>query len=111
MAIKIEISNTVGFKVKGQINNEAGKPEPFDFSLTCERLPSNEIESRLILGNDEKVTEFLVSVIKGWNGVKDTEDQSIPYSPEAFMRLCKIPGVANVTLRTYLAEVGAKEKN
>ena len=111
MAIKIEISNTVGFKVRGHINNESGVAQPFDFALTCERLTSDMLESRLILGNDEKTTEFLVSVIKGWTGVKDAEDQPVPYSPEAFARLCKIPGVANVTLRTYLAEVGAKEKN
>jgi hypothetical protein len=111
MAIKIEISNTVGFKVRGHINNESGVAQPFDFSLTCDRLDADAIQSRLNSSSDETMGDFMASVIKGWSGVKDAEDQPVAYSPEAFRRLCKIPGVANVTLRTYLAEVGAKEKN
>jgi hypothetical protein len=111
MAIKIEISNTVGFKVRGSINNEAGTPVPFDFSLTCTRLDADQISARLNSANDETMADFMVSVIENWSGVRDGDDQLLPYSPEAYRRLCKIPGVANIALRTYLAEAGAKEKN
>ena len=111
MAIKIEISNTVGFKVRGSINNAAGQPEAFDFALTCSRLDADQISSRLNSSNDETMTDFMLSVITGWSGVRDNDDQLLPYSPEAYRRLCKIPGVANIALRTYLTESGAKEKN
>ena len=111
MAIKIVISDTVGIKVKGTINDERGIAQPFDFSLTCIRLDAEEIQDKLKGDSESSITDFLVDIVQNWNGVKDAEEKQIPYAESSFRQLCKIPGVAAVAFKTYLAEVGAKEKN
>ena len=111
MAIKIIISDTVGIKVKGTINDAAGTAQPFDFSLTCRRLHADEIQDKLQSESDASIADFLATLITGWSGVRDADDKPMPYSAEAFAQLCRIPGVAGMAFRTYLSEVGAKEKN
>ena len=111
MAIKIVISNTVRFKFKGTIKDEAGTDQPFDFSLTCMRLDSEQIQAKLRGESDASVTDFLVDVVEDWSGVKDADDKALPYSEDKLRALCRIPGIASLAFRTYLLEVGAKEKN
>lgn len=111
MAIKIVISDTVGFKVKGTINDAAGVAQPFDFTLTCQRLDVDQIKAKLKDDSDASFEEFMAGIIHGWSGVRDADDKPVPYTPEALSQLCKIPGVAALTFRAYFAEVGAKEKN
>ncbi len=111
MALKIVISDTVGIKVKGTINDAAGVPQPFDFGLTCTRLDADQIQAKLKNESDASTADFLGDVITGWSGVRDADDKPLPYSEDALAQLCKIPGVAALAFRTYLAEVGAKEKN
>ena len=53
----------------------------------------------------------MVGIVMGWTGVKDADDKPLDYSEDNFRALCKIPGVAALAFRTYLAESGAKEKN
>lgn len=111
MAIKIQISDTVGFKVKGTINDAAGTPQPFDFGLTCRRLDADQITAKLKGDTDASLADFLGDVVQNWSGVKDSEDMPMLYSDAHLRQLCKIPGVAALAFRTYMAEVGAKEKN
>lgn len=111
MSIKITISDTVGIKVKGTINDAAGVPQPFDFGLTCIRLDADEIQAKLKSDSEASITDFLADVVTGWARVKDDEDKPLAYSEEALRKLCKIAGVAGVAFRAYLSEVGAKEKN
>ena len=87
MAIKIIVSNKLKFKVKGTIKDEEGRDQPFDFTLTCTRLDQDQIKAKLgPNADDTSVVDFM-------------------------LELCRIPGVSVVAFRTYLAEVGAKEKN
>jgi hypothetical protein len=111
VAIKIVISDTVGFKVKGTINDAAGVAQPFDFTLTCQRLDADQIKAKLKDDSDKSFEDFMASIITGWGGVRDADDKPMPYTPEAYGQLCKIPGIANIAFHTYFAEVGAKEKN
>lgn len=111
MGIKIVISNTVRFKVKGTIKDEAGTDQPFDFSLTCARLDAEQIQAKLRTDSEASVTDFLIDVVEDWAGVKDADDKALPFSEENLRALCRIPGVASLAFRTYLSEVGAKEKN
>lgn len=110
MAIKIVVSNKVGFKVKGSINNEAGVPEPFEFTVTANRLDTDAIEAAT-RGSEGTLVDFLATVLIDWKGVKDEDGTAIPYSEEALRQLCKIPGLAGLTFQAYFAEVGAKAKN
>ena len=111
MAIKIVISDTVGIKVKGTINSAAGTPEPFDFGLTCARLDAEQIALKLKSDSDASITDFMVDVVEDWSGVRGADEKQLPYNEATFRQLCKIPGVANLAFKTYLSEVGAKEKN
>ena len=61
-------------------------------------------------GQGEVITH-LIDVATGWSGVKDADDKPLAYSEANLRALCKIPGIAGLAFRTYLAEVGAKEKN
>lgn len=111
MAIKIVVSDKVGFKVKGSINNESGVAEPFEFSVTATRLDTEAIEQAVRFDTGGGLIDFLVGVMTDWKGVKDEEGVPVPYSDEALRQLCKIPGLAGVVFQAYFAEVGAKAKN
>lgn len=110
MAIKIVLSPLVKFKVQGTIKDAAGVDQPFNFSLTCRRLDQDQI--KVTLQDETKtITEFLAGVIEAWEGVRDADDKPLEYSEAALTDLARIPGVAILAFRTYLLEVGAKEKN
>lgn len=109
MAITIEVSDLVKFKVKGTINDETGTAKPFDFWLTCERLDADELSAKI--KGDGNITEFMVDLVRDWDEVRTLAGQKIPFSVDALRQLLAIPGVAYVSYRTYTVEVGAKEKN
>ena len=111
MSIKIVVSDTVGIKVKGTINDAAAVPQPFDFGLTCRRLNAEQIAAKLKDEAEASLVDFMLDVITGWSGVRDAEDKQLAFDADSFRQLCKIPGVASLSWRTYMAEVGAKEKN
>ncbi len=111
MAIKITVSNTVAFNVKGTINDQTGIPQPFSFKLTCIRLEQEQITNKIKSDTDSSIVEFLADVVEDWSGVRDEEDKPLPYSEDALRKLCKISGVSAVAFHTYLSEVGAKAKN
>lgn len=111
MAITIQVSDKVSFKVKGSINDATGTAQPFDFKLTCTRLDADALDARVKANNDETFVDFLADVVEDWGGVRDAENKALPYSVEALQQLCKIAGVARVAWIAYLTEVGAKTKN
>lgn len=108
MSIKITVADLVRFKVAGTIADASG-PQPFDFTLIAKRLDTEAL--RAALDDDSvQVVDFLASVITDWQGVKG-DAGVIEYSAEALRQLMLIPGLAALTLRTYLVEVGARGKN
>lgn len=111
MAIKIIISDKVGIKVKGSIQNEAGAAQPFDFNLVCQRLDADQITLRLKDDGERSLVDFMLDVTEDWSGVKDADDKPLPFTADNYRALCKIPGLALLAFRTYLTDVGAKEKN
>ncbi len=111
MAIKIIIEDVVGFKVKGTLNDAAGIAQPFDFTLTCARLDADQIQAKLKDETDASFCDFMLDVVQGWGGVRDSDNKPEPFTKEAYRQLCKIPGVSALAFRTYLNEVGAKAKN
>lgn len=111
MSIPLVLSDKVGIKVVGTYKSAAGAAVPFDFNISCERLDTEQIDLRLKEKTDETVTDFMLEVIQDWSGVCDEAGKPVPFTAEAYRALCKIPGVAMLTFRTYLEDVGAKEKN
>lgn len=120
MAIKITISDKVGFAVKGIINDADGKEQPFDFNLTAKRLDEEALNATQTIlvtdaaktGNHGAITDQLIDIITNWSGVRDETDAPLPYSADAMRSLLKSHrGLALLVWRTYLSESGAKEKN
>jgi len=122
MAIKITISDKVGFKVKGVFNDADGSEQDFEFTLTAKRLPEadiNKIQHELVTdaaktGNHSAVIACLADrIITNWGtDVRDETDAPMPYTPAGFATLCQAyKGLGLHTWHTYLANVGAKAKN
>lgn len=111
MSIKIIVADKLKFTIKGTIKNGAGVDEPFTFRLTCDRIDAEAIQAALNGGDDSPISDFFTPITTDWDGVTDADGKPLPYSAEALQQLFKIPGVARIALRTYLTEVGAKEKN
>lgn len=111
MAIKIEIEDITLFPVTGFIRNSKGVNEKFDFQLKAKRLKLDEVQEKLHEGSDQTISSFLQEVAIDWVGVMDANGAKIPFSEDSLMQLFKIPGVAMLTYRAYLLEIGAKEKN
>lgn len=111
MAIKIVLSNKVGIKVKGTYGDSAGNPQPFDFTLVCNRLDTDQLQAKIKDEPDDTLVDFMVDVITDWSGVRDADDAPLPYSADSYRALCKLPGISLLAYRTYMAEVGVKEKN
>lgn len=111
MAFKIVISKTVKFKVKGTFKDEAGVDQPFDFTLTCKRLMGDELRDRFSNQSTESLIEFFADVTLGWDGIKDVNGESVPFSRGALGELLGLPGMPLLVVNTYLAEVRVKEKN
>jgi len=111
MAIKLIVSDTVKFQVKGVIRNASGTDEPFNFSLICKRLNAEEIQARFRADEETLIVEFFAGIVEDWSGVRDAEDKPAPYNVENLRALFKLPGIAALAFRTYMAECGAREKN
>lgn len=111
MAIRIKVSPTVQFAVKGNINDDRGVAQAFEFRLTCKRLNTEEYAEATRDADGRKLIDFMEPLIEGWSGVKDEDGKDIPYSKEALRELFLIPGVAQLAFATYTLEAGAKAKN
>lgn len=111
MAIRIKVSSTVQFTVKGVINDERGIAQPFEFRLTCWRLSTDEYEAATQDADGKKLVDFMAPLVQSWAGVKDEEGKDIPYTEDALRELFKIPGIAQLAFATYAVEAGAKAKN
>lgn len=108
MAIKITVSDTVAVRLQGTINDADG-PQPFDFTLLCRRLDTEQLRDRL---QDEggRMDDFIVSVTTGWRNVRD-DDGELPFTEGALRRLLRLPNLAQLAFDGYLRDVGAKAKN
>lgn len=112
MAFNIEIDDKVTFKVKGTINNAAGKPVAFDFAITANRLDTDEFKAAIERGDGEgSLIGFITDVATGWAGVNDGAGKPVEFSADALGKVCRVPGMATLIFKAYTAEVGAKEKN
>ncbi|GAA4419935.1 hypothetical protein [Acidovorax lacteus] len=108
----IKVSDTVRFPVRCTYKDEAGTDKTLNFSLVCQRLTQTEISAKLRDSVDEPILDVLAEIVHEWEGLRDVERKPVPYSEDALRAVCdQLPGLAGVMWRTYLTEVGAKEKN
>lgn len=108
MAIKIVVSNNVGIRVKGTINDADGVAQPFEFVLKCKRLDADQINKKLKVESDATMAEFMEDVVEDWSGVRDEDAKPIPFDANMLKQLFKLPGVPFLAFRAYMDDVGAK---
>ncbi len=111
MAFKLHIAPKLKFKVRGTMKDESGTDQPFDFTLTAQRLDADTIRARLKDDAEASLADFLATVLEDWQGIKDADDQPLPFTDANLRAVCKVPGLAPLMFQTYFAEVGAKAKN
>lgn len=117
MTLNILVAPSVRFKVDGSMTSADGKPAPFDFWLTAERLKDTaDVQAYLdeIKDADQAartpVTDALAKRVTAWEGVK-SGDQALEFSDANLRALLNLPGMALLVHSRYLRESGAKEKN
>lgn len=127
MAISIKVADKVGFTVSGQTNTADGESEPFEFTLTANRLDEQAmqaLESELSkavadAGNHQPVTDKLCAVkddkpvlITNWAGVRDETDAPLAFSAQALRSLLNSrQGLNMIVWHTYRRDSKAREKN
>ena len=112
MSIRLVVSNTVTVRIKGSMTNEHGTPEPFDFSLICDRMDSDEL--REVAGDsDTLLVDVMAQRCKGWTHVLDEQRAPLPFSEELLRQLLKPVGMAGLAFQAYVKACGVKgqEKN
>lgn len=111
MTIRITVSDRVQFKVRGTITDANGAAEAFEFRLTARRLSASALQAELA-DTSRRVEEFMAQMVTDWKGVLDDEGNDVPFSTDALMQLFdRITHLAGIAFKSYMAEVGAKEKN
>lgn len=110
MPVKLVISNTVLVPVRGTFANEEGVAEPFAYSLRCERLTTDGMQSLLKQVNGE-FAQFMRHVTRAWSDVLDDSGQPADYSDAGMARLMAQHGQAKVAYDAYADTVQAKAKN
>ena len=111
MAFNIEISDTVRFTVKFNVKDGAGVEKPASFDLIAKRLDVDEYKEALASETSVTFSDFLASVVTGWEGVRDGRGTPVEFSVDALRKLCKVAGLASLMFKTYGSEVSVKEKN
>jgi hypothetical protein len=108
------ISSTVTVPVVGSIKDAGGKPVPFKFSLTCNRISASEMKNRITAGGVE-MKDIMKEVTTAWSGqrliVDEETGQPAEFSEESFDALLDIGGMAMVCLSAFNKESSAHEKN
>jgi hypothetical protein len=110
MAFKLVVRKKLRVPVKGTLKDELGKPVPFDFVLTCDRLTQSEIDDA-IKNKDESVKDFIQRVTNDWDGVQDESGQPMPFNADSLAAVLETAGLPVVCYQTYIKEVGAVVKN
>ena len=110
MALKLVVRNKLRVPVKGTIAGENGKPESVSFVLLCTRLTQTQIDDAL-QNKDERVADFLKSIINGWEDIVASDGQALPFDADNLNAVLDEAGMPGVCFQAYMKEVGATAKN
>ena len=114
MAINLIIDDKVAVKVEGSDTDAKGVIKPFEFTLICDRLDTEEIKAKQDSADDQSYEDFLIEVTQDWIGVRAEGGATVPYSSDVFRQLLiGRPALAALCFRRYMLTVAVqgKEKN
>lgn len=103
------IDEKVKFTVKGSFADRTGKDQPYSFTLVCDRVDPEEIDS--VLQEGGKFIDFFSQHTHEWAGVLDADRKPVEYSEQELAKLFKLPGLPLATWRRYMEEIAFKAKN
>ena len=109
---KVVVSDTVIVPIKGSLSDDAGKPVPFRFTLTCKRMTADEFKDRM--SGEFNIKELMAEVATGWAGqrlVLEQDGTPAEFCADAFDAMLNISGMALVCFNAYGKESGAQTKN
>lgn len=108
----LAVEDTVEVQVKFSVKSK-GVLKAFSVTLEADRLSQSEVNETFD-NKEQKVTDFLMKVVKGWSGqrlVLDSDGNPAEFSTEALEAFFSVAGVAGLCFNAYFKECGAKEKN
>jgi hypothetical protein len=111
MAFKLMMRNSVVVPLKGELKDDNGKPERFEFALVCRRMGADELRETLKDGQ-RTMKAVMLDVTEGWRNVLDADGQTpVPFATEPLDQLLDTPGLAQLAFEAYLKEQAAHAKN
>lgn len=115
MAFVISKATKYSWPVQLEIPVDGGKHEKQTFDAEFKRIPQSKIKEILDGIKSESITDDVAlarDLMVGWAGVKDNENNDIPFSEKSFSELLDIPGVAGAIVKTFFESLaGARRKN
>ena len=112
---KIAENVTYKWPVTVAIPQDGGKFVKATFSAEFKGLTQPEIDAIIQASrNGDTDADICVSCLVGWSGVKDSDDQDLPYSDAAKERLLAIPYVRNGVVNAFFESISggaARRKN
>lgn len=113
MAYKLAISDLIGVKLEGTVQQESGEDKKYKFVLVCDRISQEEMK-RVVSDPDGTAFAFFDEHAKDWRDqrlVLDEDDKPAPFSKEALKVLFGIAGMAAECWQAYRSQVMATAKN
>lgn len=115
---KLSVSENVTVPVKFSLQ-DGKKIKPFAFTLTCERLTTEQWQERIKdpetgHPSDEMIRETMIDIVTGWQNqtlVLGADNEPADFCPEALEVMVNASGVLNVIVSSYMKENGARTKN
>jgi hypothetical protein len=111
---KVNVSDTVLVPVEGTLADAQGNPQPFKFSLVCDRLTGEEKRKTMSSLVVSDIPKFFAQVTKGWRDqtlVQEEDGKPAEFCSEALDALFNIDGVGQLAFNAYSQESAAKAKN
>jgi hypothetical protein len=111
-------SPSLRFKVAGFLTNEAGEPEPFQFSVDAPRLSTSDdvraldgaVQEAEKRGSLTPITDVLVERFTGWAGPMDENGVPVPFGADACRQLLNLTGMASLVYAKYIASCSAQAR-
>lgn len=112
MSFKLTVGNVVEVPVKFDVQ-DGGRTVAHKFTLVCNRESQDRLDA--LPGSGTKASDFMLEVATAWRDQRillGDDGKVADFSTEALEALFGLlPGVAMAAFNSYLANVGAKEKN
>lgn len=110
--LKIKTTHSYSWPVEVSEPADGGRFDKRTFDVTFRVIPQDQIDQ--ILDGSKVDQTLLKTVVTGWQGVVDEDDNPVPFSPAALDQLINIPYCRVGLVDAFLGSIGgdgARRKN